>query len=103
MAHEDLAGTVSDLAHRGYAVDFRAEECGLRDVGSGKLYAPEALTIEEVFRFEGVTDPGGEAAVFALRNEKSGVRGTYVVAYGPGMDPLDADMVHRLSDQRRPQ
>lgn len=52
-------------------------------------------------RFEGASDPEDEAILFALRCEVHGIKGTYVVAYGAAVDPLDAAVVRRLSDGRR--
>ena len=98
---ETLAQAVDRLTAAGYQDDFRAECGGLRAVGTGCLHEPESLVIEEVVRFEGASDPEDEAVLFALRCETHGTRGTYVVAYGPSVDPLDAEMVHRLTDGRR--
>jgi hypothetical protein len=102
MSMETLAQAVERLTAAGYEHDFRAEPEGLRAVGTGCVYAPESLVIEEALRFEGASDPQDEAALFALRCEAHGTRGTYVVAYGPAMDPLDVEIVRRLSNGRRP-
>lgn len=98
---ETLADAVERLTRAGYRDDFRAEADGLRAIGTGCIHEPEALVIEELVRFEGESDPADEAAVFALRCPKHGVRGTYVVAYGPSMDPLDAEWARRLSNGRK--
>jgi hypothetical protein len=94
-----LSALVQSFTQRGYEGSFRAEGGGLRELGSGNRYAPEELDVEEIARFEGCTDPGDEAMVLALR-AADGVRGTYTVAFGPGMDPLDGEMVRRLRDRR---
>jgi hypothetical protein len=97
---ETLSQAVDRLSAAGYREAFRAEAGGLRAVGAGCIHEPEALVIEEALRFEGASDPEDEAAVFALRCAEHGARGTYVVAFGPGMDPLDGEMVRRLEDGR---
>jgi hypothetical protein len=101
MPMEMLSEAVERLAAAGYRDDFRAEPGGLRAVGTRCLHDPESLVIEEVVRFEGASDPGDEAVLFALRCEIHGTKGTYVVTFGPSVDPLDAAMVRRLSDGRR--
>ena len=65
------------------------------------MHEPESLLVEEIERFEGASDPQDEAVLFALRCETHGTRGTYVVAYGPNVDALDAEMVRRLTDRRQ--
>ena len=37
-----------------------------------------------------------EEIIFAISCPKNDLKGTYVVAFGPKMDPLDAHMVQRL-------
>lgn len=98
---ETLSEAIARLTAAGYTLDFRAETGGLRAVGTDCLHVPESLLVEEIVRFEGASDPQDSAALFALRCVTHGVRGTYVVAYGPSMDPLDAEMVRRLGDGRR--
>ena len=93
---EDLAHAVERLTKAGYRDDFRAERGGLRAVEAGQLFEPEALVVDEVERFEGESDPGDEAVVFALSSEASGTRGTYVVTYGTYVNPIDAEMMRRL-------
>jgi hypothetical protein len=93
---ETIAEAVDRLTRDGYTDDFRAEKEGLRQVGTGAIFAPESLCVDEVVRFEGETDPGSEAIVFALRHEESGARGTFVTTYGARLDPAEAEMVRRL-------
>jgi hypothetical protein len=100
MPERSIAETVSSLTARGYRGSFRAEEAGLREVMSGKLYRPERLRIEDLARFEGESDPGDSAAVLAVSDSRGVPLGTYVVAFGPQMDRLDADAVRRLADAR---
>lgn len=97
---EGLAAAVERLTGDGYAGSFRAEERGLRETTSGRLFDPDQLVFEELLRFEGETDPDDQAAVLALRSRDGSICGTYVVAYGPGMDPLDAQALHGLRDGR---
>lgn len=99
MNTENLFKTVNRLTNDGYTDDFKAEKDGLRSTKTGTLYTPESLTIEESIRFEGETNPDDEAVVFALKCPKSGVKGTYITAYGTDMDPLDIEMVNRLDNK----
>src|SRR5882724_10292743 len=94
---ETLADAVNRLSAAGYTDDFRAEADGLRGVASGCLHAPESLSIDEVVRFEGISDPDDEAIVFALRCGEHGIKGTYAIPYGAKMESIDAEMVRRLS------
>jgi hypothetical protein len=93
---ETLSEAIERLRRSGYHDSFRAEAAGIRALAAGRLYAPEELAIDEVVRFEGPTDPGDEAILFALRSSDGAVRGTFVSGYGTAVDPLDAELVRRL-------
>lgn len=95
MPLETLAEATRRLADAGYGETFRAEEEGLRAVGADRRFAPEELAVDEVVRFEGASDPADEAALFAVR-APDGLRGTFVVTYGPSAPPLEAEMAKRL-------
>jgi len=83
MEMTTLAEAVTHFSALGYWGSFRAEESGLREVFSGKLYPPGDLWIDDLFRFEGETDPGDQVVLFALREVGDELLGTYVVAFGP--------------------
>jgi hypothetical protein len=97
---ESLREALDRLAAAGYRDDFRATSSGLGARLAGTVFSPESMVIEEFVRFEGESDPGEEAIVFALRSEADGTRGTYTVAYGPGMDLLDVGIVERLRTKK---
>jgi hypothetical protein len=95
-----IADAIAHFATRGYTGGFRAEGGDLREVVTGRVYRPEHLRIDALRRFEGESDPGDSAMVLALCSPEGEVRGTYVVAFGSGMDRLDAEAVRRLTDAR---
>jgi hypothetical protein len=95
-----LAEAVAHFASLGYRGDFRAEEGGLREVFTGRTFRADHLRIDELFRFEGESDPDEQVVVFALCDPEAEARGTYVVPFGPSMDRLDAVAVRSLQDGR---
>jgi len=100
MEAASVSEAVEELGARGYTACFRAEADGIRATGSDRLFAPEELVIDDLERFEGISNPDDEAVVFALRSRDGAVSGTWTVAFGPGMDPLDGEMARRLSSDR---
>jgi hypothetical protein len=96
---ETLSEVVDRLSAQGYGLTFKAEPGGLRAVESGALHAPESLVIDEMKRFEGLTDPADEAVVFALRSPATGAQGTFVAAFGPKMSPAESEAARRLSER----
>ena len=72
----------------------------MRALGPGRVFAPQALVVEEVVRFEGESDPSEQAILFALRSLSGDVRGTFVAGYGVLTDPASAEIVRGLSRVR---
>jgi hypothetical protein len=98
-----ISETITELDAEGFCDLFRAEPGVLRALAAGRSFAPESLVVEHVRRFEGESDPGDMAIVFALRSEAGDVRGTFTTEYGPQLaDPTAAEMMRRLARPDRP-
>jgi hypothetical protein len=90
MAHPieptTLAGTVEQLARRGYTASFEPSAEGLRVAGRDRAYPVEELSIRESYRFEGASDPDDMSVVYAIE-AADGTRGVLVDAFGAYADP----------------
>lgn len=100
MTLETMTEAIARLEAAGYRSDFRAVDGRLRCTACGTDHEPESVTVDEIVRFEGPTDPGDEAVLFAITCGACGTKGTYAVAFGPSMDAADVDVVRRLPDGR---
>jgi hypothetical protein len=92
---ETVSEAIQRLHRAGYLDEYGADRKGLKSQGRGRVFRPETFRVDEIVRFEGDSDPGDESAVFALTSE-DGTKGTYTVAFGPLMDPLDVEVVKKL-------
>ena len=81
-----LAGTLADLADRGFAAAFAVAGDGLRAAGTARTFRAEDLTIREFHRFEGISDPDDMSIVYAIES-RDGTRGTLVDAFGVYSNP----------------
>ena len=63
------------------------------------LLAADEVTVDEVYRFEGASDPGDEAILFAI-SMPCGHRGALPAAYGKDTPPDVADVVTQLRPKR---
>jgi len=102
MALETLSAAVRRLQEAGYTESFRPEGGALRALGADLLLRPEDMSIDEVVRFEGKSNPADEAVLFALSNEEHGIRGSWSLAYGAQTPPDEADLARRLESIGRP-
>lgn len=83
-SYETLSEAVNDLVKRGYTADFllqEEKECLFCKDNSLEL-SPEDFTIDEVHRFEGMTDPADESIVFAVSSAKHKVKGLVINSFG---------------------
>ena len=84
------------LRSSGFDLDFTAVDGGLLRCGGCVLdHRPEEMTIVEIVRYEGISDPDDEAILFALACG-DGHRGLYTAPFGPAATPADVEVLHRL-------
>lgn len=60
-----------------------------------------AAEVEQLFRFEGPSDPGDEMVVFGLRDPATDRRGVLASGFGPAADPEVLDQLVGLSQRHR--
>ena len=97
---ETMTEATVRLEAAGFEGSFHARDEKLVCPGCGCHHDPEDVLIREIVRFEGITDPGDESALFALECPNCGVRGTWAVGYGPSMSPDEAAIAPKLRDVR---
>jgi hypothetical protein len=92
--------TVSEASARlraaGYDMDFTPTADGhLRCGACGTDHDPSTVSIDELVRYEGISDPEDEAMLLALTCD-CGRRGLYVTAFGPSASAEDVAVLQRL-------
>ena len=98
-AYDTVSEAVNDLIRRGYNSDFNLNH----DVNflicnkTSTSLSPEDFEIDEVYRFEGDTDPADETIIFAISSTKHDLKGIVVNAYGIYADASASKMVRYLN------
>lgn len=94
--YDTVSQAVEGLRKQGYTEDFNIAgnclECAAREI---KLLHDE-FKVDKLFRFEGMTDPGDEAAVYAISSHKHDHKGILVSAYGIYADEVTEELVKAL-------
>lgn len=96
--YETVSEAINDLFDRGYTKDFNiatGEDCLICDK-TGMSLSPYQFQIDEVYRFEGETDPGDEMVIFAISSKALSIAGVVVNAYGVYADEHAWEVVRRL-------
>lgn len=100
--YDTLSQAVNDLIKRGYTTDFLIEtekDCLIckNEGGEARELSPEEFKIDEVYRFEGMTDPGDESIVFAISSPLHDIKGTVINSYGADFGYRSSKLVEHLN------
>lgn len=91
---DTLVEALQFLEEKGYDHEFSAEQKGIRDKDTGKLYAPREVIVKGKYRFEGESDPSDSMEVLAIRTDE-GIKGTIVLSYG-AKHSQNAEMIRMI-------
>jgi len=88
-----VSEAIEQLRKQGFTCDFNLKQNQLL-VGE-QAYTADEFEIVDVYRYEGQSDPGDEATVYALASA-SGVKGILVSGYGASSDEASEETLKRL-------
>jgi hypothetical protein len=95
--YEPVSVAIEKLRKKGFTIDFNLEEnCIVCDADK---YAAEDFDIVEIYRYEGNSDPGDQATVYAIQSKK-GLKGILVNGYGATSDPMSSAILEKLKIQK---
>ena len=99
VTYNTVAEAVNDLVRRGYTFDFRKVKSDHPEwLQDNKHLRPDEFVINELYRFEGPTDPADESLVLAISSAKHNVKGTLVNAFGPYGEPGVSELSAKLPE-----
>jgi len=88
-----ITEAIEQLHQQGYTLDFNLRKDKL--VADGKEYTAVDFEIADLYRYEGQSDPGDEATVYALA-AASGLKGLLVSGYGISADSESEEIIKQL-------
>ena len=94
-----LSEILNKLKSEGYSVDFNLMENCLVCQGNSLEIQPEDFVVDRHFRFEGLSDPGDAAIVYAISSARHDIKGVLVNGYGVSSDPASDKMIKALATQ----
>lgn len=98
--YDTLSQAMAALKLRGYANDFNLHPEWIECPPLNRKFEPEQFHVDEVHRFEGMSNPDDSAILFAI-SSSDGVRGLLIDAYGPYSDSLSPLMIEKLKIDNR--
>lgn len=103
LNYETVSEAVNKLQERGYLANFSVlaeKECLVFHKTTVQL-SPNEFEIDEIYRFEGNTDPGDEMIVFAVSSIEHNMKGVVVNAFGMYSDSLPYKMIEKLKMRKK--
>lgn len=98
--YETLSEAVTDLQKDGYTHDFQMNFDCLTCEGVDQSYHPDTFDVDQVHRFEGMTNPGDSSVIYAIQ-AKDGRKGLLIDAYGAYSDPISIEMIEKFQMPNR--
>ncbi len=98
-SYDTLSQAVNDLIKRGYTADFlmmKDKDCLICN-GNNLELTPEEFVIDEVHRFEGMSNPSDESIVFAISSELHKIKGIVINSYGADFGYRSSKLVEHLN------
>src|SRR6478736_1665879 len=92
---DTLSEAIQDLKTRGYYNDFNLHPEWIECSPMNLKFKPTEFHVDEVYRFEGITNPDDSSILFAIQSS-NGVKGVLVDAYGAYSESLSQEMVQAL-------
>lgn len=97
--YNTLSEATTDLKRRGYTEDFNLKPTCLECPSLKLELHPENFTVDEFYRFEGMSNPDDNSIVYAISSAQ-GLKGVLVDAYGVYSDNLSEQMIRKLDFKR---
>lgn len=95
-----LSEAITALVVRGYSNDFNLHPDWIECAPLNVKLKPEEFHVDEVHRFEGMTNPDDSSVLYAI-SSTSGIRGLLVDAYGVYAESISPTMNERLKIDRK--
>lgn len=93
--YETLSEAMISLKKTGYDQDFNLHADWIESSDSVVKLRPEEFHVDQVHRFEGMTNPDDSAVLYAI-STSNGHRGLLVDAYGAYSEALSPVMIEKL-------
>lgn len=95
-----LSEAINDLARRGYTANFKIESDCIVCVDNMMRLHPDEFQIDEIHRFQEMSDLDNESILYAISSSQHQLRGVLVNAYGIYSETATTELVEKLSEKK---
>src|SRR6185436_13816016 len=95
-----LSEAISDLTQRGYTFNFNIKTDCIECVENNINLQPDEFEINEIHRFQEMSDVGDENILYAISSDKYNMKGLLVNAFGIYADTASAELIAKLYKEK---
>lgn len=96
QSYETLTEAIEGLRQQGFTQDYNLKPDHLHCQPDNIELRPADFDVVDVYRFEGMTDPGDESVLYAIE-ARNGNKGVLVDAYGAYSESISPEMANKLN------
>jgi|SRR3954470_10933484 hypothetical protein len=94
--YETLSQAINDLTKRGYTFNFNIKNDCIECVENKIQLKPDEFEIDEVHRFQEMSDVDNESILYAISSTQNNVKGLLVNAYSIYADTASVELIAKL-------
>lgn len=95
-----LSQMMNALRKKGYTCDLSFENDHLKCNSPDQTLAANDIEVDEIHRFEGMSNPGDSSILYAVSAKKFDLKGLLVHAYGAYAQEADPELIKNLDVRR---
>lgn len=95
-----LSEAINDLTKQGYTFNFNIKNDCIECAENNLQLQPDEFEIDEVHRFQEMSDVDNESILYAISSTQNNVKGLLVNAYSIYADTASAVLVAKLSQAK---
>ena len=92
-----LSEAINDLTKRGYTFNFNLKNDCIECVEKNIQLQPDEFEIDEVHRFQEMSDVDNESILYAISSTQNNLKGLLVNVYGIYADTASAKLIEKLN------
>ena len=94
-----LSEAINDLTNLGYTFNFNIKRDCIQCIENSISLQPDEFEIDELHRFQEMSDVGDENILYAISSVKYNLKGLLVNAFGIYADTASAELIAKLDKQ----
>ncbi len=94
--YNTLSEAINDLTKKGYTANFNIKSDCLECAENELLLRPDEFEIDEIYRFQEMSDLDNESILYAISSSQNNIKGLLVNAYGIYSDTATTELISKL-------